>query len=325
VIPSTGALWGDDAYNNGFTAVETAVGRRFAIHRRHYGQGWASSAWPWPTAAETADAALRSPSVMPMITVAATMTGANGFPVCTAGGSNGTFSNTAIVNGHQGLDRVTAGEFDSMFTAAFTSIAAIPGPVWVNLWQESNIPAMGGYYQFQRKTGETIAQAQTRYINAWRHVHGLAVAAGATNIIWVWSITGFVPTGDTQAISLGTYPGDAYVDVVGADRYRHDLSFVNWIYAHAVARSKAFIIAETGVNPAAGGGQPTSGPATIAADLASLKTAAWIEAIAYVNWENNNACSSSLADAISCNQAAYNTFGADAWMGNYYTAAPNVL
>jgi hypothetical protein len=48
------------------------------------------------------------------------------------------------------------------------------------------------------------------YVAAWRHVHGIFAAAGATNATWVWC-----PYGDTQsrlAPMRQFYPGSRYVD-----------------------------------------------------------------------------------------------------------------
>ena len=51
---------------------------------------------------------------------------------------------------------------------------------------------------------------------AWRHVHDVVTAAGATNPSWVWSPN--IPyTGSTPLDGL--YPGAVYVDAVALDGY----------------------------------------------------------------------------------------------------------
>jgi beta-mannanase len=61
------------------------------------------------------------------------------------------------------------------------------------------------------------------YISAYRHVHDLVVAAGATNVQWVWCFN----NGSTPDASYNdpaqSYPGDAYVDWVGIDGYNWGL------------------------------------------------------------------------------------------------------
>jgi hypothetical protein len=55
------------------------------------------------------------------------------------------------------------------------------------------------------------------FVAAWRHVHDIFSAAGATNATWVWC-----PNIDPDDIFLGLasqYPGDTYVDWTGLDGY----------------------------------------------------------------------------------------------------------
>lgn len=55
------------------------------------------------------------------------------------------------------------------------------------------------------------------YVQAWRHVHDIFRDEGATNVTWAWNPN---VVGGTAATPLaGLYPGDEYVDWVGADGY----------------------------------------------------------------------------------------------------------
>jgi hypothetical protein len=70
------------------------------------------------------------------------------------------------------------------------------------------------------QNGNTAAD----YVAAWRHVHDLAVQAGATNISWVWC-----PNVDPSHLFTPysqLYPGDAYVNWTGLDGYNKGGS--NW-------------------------------------------------------------------------------------------------
>jgi hypothetical protein len=67
-----------------------------------------------------------------------------------------------------------------------------------------------------------------QYISAWRHIHDLFVAAGATNVIWAWC-PNVTDSDDTNDATMSYYPGDAYVDWTGVDGYNwgtSDPSFV---------------------------------------------------------------------------------------------------
>jgi hypothetical protein len=55
------------------------------------------------------------------------------------------------------------------------------------------------------------------YVTAWRHVHDIFTAVGATNVTWVWC-PNIDPNGEFLNLA-GQYPGDKYVDWTGLDGY----------------------------------------------------------------------------------------------------------
>jgi Glycosyl hydrolase family 26 len=59
--------------------------------------------------------------------------------------------------------------------------------------------------------------AAGEYVAAWRHVHDIFAAAGATNVSWVWCP--FVDPGGSMTDLGSLYPGDGYVDWTGLDGY----------------------------------------------------------------------------------------------------------
>jgi len=59
--------------------------------------------------------------------------------------------------------------------------------------------------------------ASGQYAAAWRHVHDIFAAVGATNVSWVWCP--FVDPGGSLQDLTSLYPGDAYVDWTGLDGY----------------------------------------------------------------------------------------------------------
>jgi Glycosyl hydrolase family 26 len=69
--------------------------------------------------------------------------------------------------------------------------------------------------------------APGQYVAAWRHVHDIFTAVGATNVTWLWC-----PYADTEAALRkqrlkSLYPGDAYVDWTGLDGYNWGRNPVN--------------------------------------------------------------------------------------------------
>ena len=56
------------------------------------------------------------------------------------------------------------------------------------------------------------------YVDAYRHIHDLFVAAGANNVVWAWC-PNVTDVDNTNAHTLDYYPGDDYVDWTGVDGY----------------------------------------------------------------------------------------------------------
>jgi hypothetical protein len=56
------------------------------------------------------------------------------------------------------------------------------------------------------------------YVLAWRHVHDIFTAVGATNVSWVWAPNHTSTSSRYPALST-LYPGDAYVDWTGLSVY----------------------------------------------------------------------------------------------------------
>lgn len=68
-----------------------------------------------------------------------------------------------------------------------------------------------------------------QFVEAWRHVHDRVVAAGASNVFWVWNVSG-----SSSADALRLYPGSAYVDWIAWDPFNwyrcggHDAPWWPW-------------------------------------------------------------------------------------------------
>ena len=61
-----------------------------------------------------------------------------------------------------------------------------------------------------------VAGQPADYVAAYRHIHDIFAAHHVTNVIWVWTITGY-PGHNSEYRAL--YPGNAYVDWIGYDPY----------------------------------------------------------------------------------------------------------
>ena len=106
------------------------------------------------------------------------------------------------------LAAIAKGSTDTYLTSVAKAVAAFNLPVAISFGHEMN----GDWYAWGRQ-----ANSAADFVNAWRHIHDVFQAAGATNVIWVWSpnIINPAPTVKLQPY----YPGDAYVDWVGMIGY----------------------------------------------------------------------------------------------------------
>ena len=123
----------------------------------------------------------------------------------------GASDTLALANGSQ----------DAWLRTEANRLKALGGPVFLRF-----------YHEFDGDYRSTIVHSPSDFIAAWRHVHGVFAATGATNIVWVWCPTAwkFVLK---RPWPPDYYPGSAYVDWVASDGY-------NWYPARPGSRNRTF-------------------------------------------------------------------------------------
>ncbi len=151
------------------------------------------------------------------------------------------------------LTDITTGAFDAMAHERAQAAKAIAKPIFLRFAHEMN----GNWYSWGGANNGNDATGPQKYVAAWKHLHDLFVADGATNVVWVWCPNiGGSPNADWNQPSA-YYPGDAYVDWVGVDGYNWGTSqtWSKWtdfkdilgsVYAAYAAIGKPLMIAETG-------------------------------------------------------------------------------
>jgi len=101
--------------------------------------------------------------------------------------------------------KIAAGDYDDTLSAQARGVASLKKPVFVTFDQEAN----------QRtKLGPSGNAADFKA--AWRHLHDLYRAAGATNAVWTWVMTGNARNLN-RAASL--WPGNDVVDWISWNVY----------------------------------------------------------------------------------------------------------
>src|ERR1700691_4509875 len=103
---------------------------------------------------------------------------------------------------------IADGRSNSYITQFAQQVRALNLPVAISFGHEMN-----GYWYPWGTTGTTAAQ----FVSAWRLIHHLFAAAGASNVIWVWNPN--VISAEPQLDLAAYYPGNAYVNWVGVTGY----------------------------------------------------------------------------------------------------------
>lgn len=148
------------------------------------------------------------------------------------------------------------------------------------------------------------------FIGAWQHVVTLFREEGADNVAWVWNMTTFPPPPanwgiDTDIASY--YPGDAYVDWVGADHYDYGdplnagtnpMNIAQYLDPHdtfAMTHAKPFFLAEWGIKHSGSKLTPLQHAEWLNGMFDYIETHPRIKAVLYFNYNSNNAASEDAA------------------------------
>jgi len=140
------------------------------------------------------------------------------------------------------------------------------------------------------------------YIAAWRHIHNIFVARGATNVVWAWCPNN--EDDSSSAPAMNYYPGDQYVDWTGIDGYNWGTSDpdFDWqtfrdvfadMYPELAAKGKPIIIAEM-ASDEVGGSKATwinNIIPTLKNNYPLIKAIVWFDVDKERHWEINSSSS----------------------------------
>ena len=154
------------------------------------------------------------------------------------------------------LKDIIGGKWDSYIKSRGAEFATVGAPIMIRWGHEFN----GNWYPWGLANNSSDP---SQYVTAYKRVHDLVVAAGATNVQWVWCFNnGSTPDSSFNDPSR-SYPGDAYVDWIGIDGYNwgrgpswdtagdHWTSFTSmfasaYAKARTIAPKRPIMVAETG-------------------------------------------------------------------------------
>ena len=151
--------------------------------------------------------------------------------------------------------RVASGADDAVIEAFANKLASSGLPILLRWYDDPNVSSPPN-----QATGAATCLGHTGsagYVNAYRHIRALFVAAGAKNVAFVWSVD---TTSGTPSSWETFYPGSAYVDWIGADGYYQPntpppagtvtTEFGSW-YSTFSSYGKPLMIGSTGAGPGA--------------------------------------------------------------------------
>lgn len=139
------------------------------------------------------------------------------------------------------------GKYDAMLTKHAKNVRALDKKLFLDFAAEMN----GNWSTWD---GSHNGKSSAVYIAAYRHLHDVLVAGGATNIVWVWCPNVESEPRVAWNEALAYYPGDAYVDWTCVDGYNWGttngsgwLTFdqvFRSIYAELATKQKPIMIGE---------------------------------------------------------------------------------
>jgi hypothetical protein len=143
------------------------------------------------------------------------------------------------------LTSIADGTHDDYITKFAQSVAAQEWPLVLRFAHEMN----GTWYPWSEQRS---GNKQGEYVAAWQHVHDVFEAAGADNVIWLWSPNILRPVPDIDLEAL--YPGDDYVDWVGMVGYAVKEEVASQVFDPTLEELSTFsdlpvLITETGAQP----------------------------------------------------------------------------
>jgi len=145
------------------------------------------------------------------------------------------------------LDDIINGVYDTMLHTRAASAKALAKQFFLDWGAEMN----GNWAPWD---GSHNGNSSAKYIAAYRHIHDIFVADGATNVVWAWCPNVTDEPRVAWNETLGYYPGDDYVDWTCVDGYNWGTTngggwqsfqqvFTN-VYAKLATKGKPILIGE---------------------------------------------------------------------------------
>lgn len=225
-------------------------------------------------------------------------------PVNTSDFADGRIPLVNVEPNNVNFDDIVNGTYDDLLTQRADEAKALGKQFFVDFAAEMNGDEGWGDHD------------PAKYIAAWRHIHDIFVARGATNVVWAWCPNNEDAEGSPPAMNY--YPGDQYVDWTGIDGYNWGTSDPDFawqtfrdvfadMYPQLAAKGKPVIIAEMASDEAGGSKADWIDDIvpTLKNDYPLIKAIVWFDVDKERHWQINSSASA---------LAAYQKMAKDAYL-----------
>jgi beta-mannanase len=194
-----------------------------------------------------------------------------------------TIDNTTAQNHGITTKDIASGRLDGYIRRYARELRAFGDPVLIRLFGGE----FNGSWSYGQSPRANAALTPATFAAAWRRVVQIFRQVGALNVSFAWIPNTFPPTPVDWADSniAAYYPGDAYVDWIGADTY--DVGPPSWldpIYAFATRHAKPFFLAEWGIRHDGSGLTPSQEQDWLSSMFDYIESHPDIKAINYFNY-----------------------------------------
>jgi len=201
------------------------------------------------------------------------------------------------------LDAIISGSEDALIEQRALGLKAHGVPIMLRWAHEMN----GDWYPWggANNGGEGVGPA--KYIAAYRHIHDVFAAAGASNVLWVWCPMDAHSPYEPWNHFSNYYPGDEYVDVAAVDGYNWGStqpwgwnsfeSIFDEFYAAYAGSGKPIMVGETASTEEGGDKAAwiTDMHSVIKASMPALKVLVWFHIDKETDWRVNSSTAAQTA------------------------------
>jgi hypothetical protein len=205
---------------------------------------------------------------------------------------------------------IASGVYDSTIDARAADVKAYGAQIYLTFHHEP-----------EPKQGSPNYGTPSDFVAAWKYIHDRFASDGVTNVSWVLIL---VNTSYSSAVADSYYPGDSYVDILGADGYnwygcaghptadwRPFSDIFDGFYNYGIAKGKSMFVAEYGTGEDSA--DPTRKAQWFTDAAATIKTWPSLKVVSYYDHNEDDTCDFWVGSS-DASLASYQAMGADPYL-----------